>query len=286
MNNVSSTAEVWVIHENQALQFRQHEQQWHQELAMPFTEFLGSAAALSSFTLPDTVVFLNLKTKQNLELIGLGRCWVGVAYDPLRLIEVRDHNQHAQQLQDIRAMGKIAKVIFADTPQHFERGIEMMLLYPQEHQHLETWLNAQKNGAKKFSSGLQLCSSLWLKAESSYQQVRMAAIACTAFSIFAMHWNTGQQLEQQVQQIEKTIQQTKAKAAAEPVTVSFEPWAEQINKFGKVNRANLQSLNIHWNQNGDVYSYAVLDRDRKRVPKGCTLESPVRVQCSAKAGTR
>lgn len=285
MSTVSSNAEMWVVHENQALLFRQRDHQWHQEMALPFNEFLGSAAALSSFTLPDTTVYLNLKIQATPEASGSEPCWVGVAQDPLRLIETQNDGHYRQQLQDIRAMGKVARVICTDKPQHFERGIEMMWVSTQEHHHLKHWVRMQKTGASKFSSHLQLCGALWLKAGSSHQHLRLATLACTAISLFAMHWHTGQQLEKQAHQIEKSILKSQAKAANAPSKVSFELWAEQINKFGRDNRANLQSLSIHWNSQGDVYSFAVLDRDRKRVPKGCTLENPVQVQCLAKAGT-
>ncbi|MCR2745145.1 hypothetical protein [Limnobacter parvus] len=286
MNTFPSTAEVWIIHESQALLFRRRDQQWQQEIAMPFNEFLGSATALSSFTLPDTSIHINLKNTQNPEQSGQGKCWVGLCHDPLRLIEVQDNQIHTRQLHEIRTMGKVARTICVDKPQNFERGIEMMLVHAQEHQHLKNWLASQKSGARKFSGGLQLCAALWLKAESSYQHLRLAALACTALSLGVMNWNMEQQLEKQGHQIERSIQLSRTKAAAEPAAMSFEQWSEQINKFGKSNRANLQSLNIHWNNNGDVYSYAVLERERKRVPKGCTLETPVRVQCSAKASAR
>lgn len=285
MSTVSSHAEVWVVHDNQALLFRHSNTQWHQELALPFSDFLGSAAALSSFTLPDTIVYLNLKSQAKPEPSGLGQCWAGVAQNPLRLIQTEHNVQYAQQLQNIRAMGQVARVICTDKPQHFEHGVEMMLLGAQAHQHLKHWLTSKKNGVHKFSSGLQLCSALWLRAESSYQHLRFAALACTAFTLFAMQWHTGQQLENQTRQLEKSILQSQTKTASKPANVSLNAWSEQINKFGKANRANLQSLSIHWNSQGDVVSYAVLDRDRKRVPKGCVLESPVRVQCLAKAGT-
>lgn len=60
MKQISANADVWVIHEENALLFRQREGVWHEEMSVQFDAFLGSATALSSFTLTDTRVYLNV----------------------------------------------------------------------------------------------------------------------------------------------------------------------------------------------------------------------------------
>lgn len=286
MNTVSPNAEVWVIHENQAILFRRHDQHWQKVQSTPFCEFLGSAAALSSFTLPDTVVYLNL-TSSSSQAIHSGRsCWVGVAQDPLRLIEIEDAPLFTQHIRDIRSMGKSVRVVCAEHAHGFESGVQMMQMNPQELDHLKHWLKREKTGVHRLRSASQLYGALWLKAESNYQGLRVAALVCTVLSVVAMQWSAEFQIQQQSKQMRLSMQRAAVAGKDEPRLILLNDWSTQINKFGKGNRANIQALSMQWTQNGDVYSHAVLARDRKRVPKGCVLDNPLRVQCITKADSK
>jgi N-acetylneuraminic acid mutarotase len=60
MNLIPMHADVWVIEQEHVFLFRQKNQQWTEELKLPYEEFSGSAVALSSFSLLDTAVYLNV----------------------------------------------------------------------------------------------------------------------------------------------------------------------------------------------------------------------------------
>lgn len=279
MSQIPPNSEVWVIHGAQATLFRKREQTWEEEMHMPFAEFVGSAAALSSFTLPETRVYLNIGKADEPKQSASDRCWVGIEQDPLRLREVPYNPTHHEQLHDVTSMGKKAVVICTTKAANFERATEMMLLNPKEHQHLKQWLKNHKSEKGAVWCCLRLFAGLWTTPETSYRNLRLVAIACTASAILLMNWNTQNHLTKQAAQIRQSISDEQSKPTQKTAKVSLTPWSAQINKFGQENRANLQALNIHWDSHGKVHSFAQLERPRKRVPKGCTLVSPVRAEC-------
>lgn len=279
MSPIPPNSEVWVIHGAQAKLFRKREQIWEEEMNMPFAEFVGSATALSSFTLPETRVYLNVGKADEQKQSTSDRCWVGIEQDPLRLREVQYSPTHHEQLHDVKSMGKKALLICTTKAENFERATEVMLLEQQEHQHLKQWLKNQKSGGKAVWCSLRLFAALWTTPETSYRHLRLVAIACTASAILLMNWNTQDQLKQQAVQTRQSILDEQSKPTQKTVNVSLTPWSAQINKFGQENRANLQALSIHWDSHGEVHSFAQLERPRKRVPKGCALVSPVRAEC-------
>lgn len=283
MNPVSANSEVWIIQDGQAILLCKRENIWQQELSTPFEEFLGSATALSSFTLPETSVFLSLDSIDRPEMNGLGRCWVGIEQDPPRLRQVACKPLHLEQITQIQAMGKSAQAIFTSKPENFERATVLKLLEPVEHQHISQWLKTRKSGESASWCNVRLGTALWVKTERSYLHLRMVAITCTALALLAMNVHAQQQLRQQALQTRQLIASEHSKQVAKTDSISLSPWATQINKFGQGNRANLQALHIHWNSNGEVYSFAQLDRDRKRAPKGCKLLSAIQAECTSEA---
>lgn len=293
MKHVNPHADVWVIHQDQACLLRQDPSPpggWQQEMSMPFDEFLGSAIALSSFTQPDTRVFYNLQSgttgnDNNPRSHSTEKHWLGIKEDPLRLLQAPT-GRVQQDIKALRSMGKSAEVISCAEAVQFGRATPMMLMNPCEKKHLEKWLAACREGAGKHRANLSLFVSLWVKAEPAYQTLRLVAVCCTCLSLTIAHHLNEFQMRKQLDYFAQHVQETLKKGQEISVSISWPDWAIQLGKFGRDKRANLNAVNIHWNEDGHVHTQASLNRDRKRVPKGCTLETPQRANCSTKGLAR
>jgi len=293
MTHFNPHADVWVIHQDQACLLRQDASAstgWQQEMSMPLEEFLGSAIALSSFTQTDTQVFYNLQsgTAGTDKISGshiTDKYWLGIKEDPLRLLQARaGHSQ--RDIKALHTMGKKVQVISCTDPTQFERATTMMLINPCEKKHLEKWIAACKESGGNYKTHLGLLKNLWIKPEPAYQAVRLVAVCCTFLSLTIAHHLSEFQMRKQLDYFSQHVQDTLKKGQETSVSTSWPDWGIQLGKFGKDKRANLNAVNIHWNEDGHVYTQATLNKDRKRAPKGCTLETPQRASCSTKGLAR
>lgn len=280
MKHVSANADVWVIHEKNALLFHQREGVWHEEMNMPFDAFLDSATALSSFTLTDTRVYLNLETSNSSVEHESIYNWTSIEHDPLRLIEIPELPVHQYQRQALAAMGQKITVIATKNPSHFARATPMFRVNEIESRHLRQWVKEQKSGTRQHIATLGILVNLWCKPGTTYQQLRMVAVACTLGTALLLQFHSSQQIRMQETQTLQRIQHAVKTAQTNATTLSLDQWSKQISKFGKGDRANLNALNIHWQGDGHVNTFVQLNRERKRVPKGCALESSTHAMCS------
>jgi hypothetical protein len=280
MKAVPLYADVWVIDQEQALLFRQQDQQWVEELRLSYDEFNGSAIALSSFSLPDTVAYLNVFENKIASGMWAEHHWAGIAEDPPRIIETPANSFHQQVLTELRSMGKTIQVICSQKPAQFHRATPMALLNKHEYKHLKNFMNLRKSGTSQFRSSLQLYLGLWVKPPAYYQAIRAVAAACVLGTFFLMGWNANLQ---QSKQERANLQHFRNSLTAAPSGIKeapFAAWLEQIRKFGHSERANLLSLKMSWDEQGQILTNANLERDRKRVPKACTLQNSRQAQCS------
>lgn len=280
MSNFSPNSEVWVIDQTNALLFRQKDQMWNEALRMPFAEFTGSAAALSSFSLPDTRIYLNVSAGTQLADQSADRCWAGVAADPVRLIQTQPDVLHHQIIRALKTSGKKIEVICTDNPRHFSRGTPMKLLDRQELKHLQVFMNTRKSDKASYAAKFQLCCFLWLKPGQHYQWLRSAVVVSMVLSVAFMSYVNQQHLLHQQQSTLQSVQHALDPKRAQTIQPPFGPWAEQIRKFGQDERANISALVVTWNTSGQIHTHAQLKRDRKRVPKACSSLSPSRVECT------
>lgn len=109
MNSAATHADVWVLEQELVLLFRQQDQHWIEEMRLPYSEFIGSAIALSSFSLADTAVYLNVFQNTNTAAFWAEQRWAGVAEHPLRIIDAPVTAFHQQALTELRGMGKNAE---------------------------------------------------------------------------------------------------------------------------------------------------------------------------------
>ena len=280
MKPVSLHADVWVIHDNNALLFRHQNGGWHQQMNMPFDAFVGSATALSSFTLGDTRIYLNLVKPKNVKGHSAFYHWTSIEHDPLRLVDIPEPAVCQYQQKSLQSMGQTVTVISTDDPSSFARANPMARVNEVELKHLEQWVFGQKNGKGKLSAQLQLLASLWGKPGRTYQTLRAVALVCTIATAvlmqFHVHKQAGKQQKTTPQLVEHSIETNEPKSKP-PL---LEEWSTQISKFGKNDRANLTAMNIYWQDNGQINTTVQLNRERKRVPKGCALESPTHATCN------
>lgn len=253
---------------------------------MPFSEFSGSAVALSSFSLPDTQVYLNVFSSSNSQALQISKFWVGIAEDPVRLIQADLEKQHHRVLQEVQNMGKKAQIIFTADPKNFISATEMALLDAQEFKHLQAHVDLMKTGASRFRANLQLCGLLWVKPNQNHQRLRFVAVASGLVSLVFLNWSNQHQLEQQTQTIFQEVRSALKNQGENSQPVPFTSWAEQVKKFGQGNRANLTGIRMSWNKQGQINTHALLERDRKRVPKSCVLTNPTRAECSISGENR
>lgn len=280
MTSIPMHADVWVIEQNQAILFRQKDQQWIEEQRLPYSDFSGSAIALSSFSLPDTLVYLNVFQNNVASSLWTEHHWAGIAEDPQRIIETPTTAFHQQVLTELRSMGKNIQVISSQKSAQFNRAVQMALIDTYEFKHLKNFLNSRKSGANQFLSSLCLYLGLWIKPAGYYQAIRGVAVACLLGTFLLMSWHANQQ---QLKHEKASVQQFKKSLMAQPRNAkpaSFENWLDQIRKFGRGERANLLSLKMSWDEQGEILTTADLVRDRKRAPKGCTLNNPTQARCS------
>lgn len=282
MKSTPMHADAWVIEQNQAILFRQKDQHWEEEHRLPYDEFSGSAIALSSFSLPDTLVYLNVFQNNVAGSLWTECLWAGLAEDPQRIVETQATAFHQQVLTELRSMGKSVQVISSQKSEQFDRASQMALLNRHEFKHLKHFLNSRKSGAGPFLSSLHLYLGLWVKPTGAYQAIRGVAVGCVLGTFLLMNWHANQQQFKQekadLQQFKKSLMAQQRNVKAAP----FEDWSAQIQKFGRGERANLRSLKMSWDEQGEILTTADLVRDRKRVPKGCTLNNPTQAQCSTK----
>ncbi|WP_334118310.1 hypothetical protein [Limnobacter sp.] len=283
MKRVSANADAWVIHHNHALLFHQHEGVWHEKMRMPFDAFLGSATALSSFTLPETRVYLNLHAAKTTPYIQPPYVWTSVEYDPLRFVEIPEQPVHQHQRQALASMGQQITVVSTENPSNFERATPMLRVNAIESKHLGKWTTEQKKGAGKRIATLRLLLNLWHKPCATYQQLRLVAATCTLTTAMLLQFHSSQQIMALENQTLRHNQHAVKNIKTSGSPLLLEPWSTQINKFGKGDRANLKALSIQWHGDGHVSTTAQLNRERKRAPKGCTLESPTLAVCSTAA---
>lgn len=268
-------SEVWVIDQGQARLYRHRQGQWQEELSVPYPEFAGSAVALSSFSMPDTQVYLNVSPCTGSSADPDRDQWVGLATDPPRLIKAESQSLHQQMIGDLKKLGQKVTVICVQNPRHFAQATPLSLLNGQEISHLQ----------RKLGAGIALWLGLWLQPSLHYQRLRLATLlALAAGFLLASHFNRSHQ-----KTFERTVTQQAEVALRKnheyTASLSLEAWAEQIRKFGQGNRANLQTLKVTWGPHGEVSSQATVVRDRKRFPKGCQAESATSARCSTGAGT-
>lgn len=279
MTSPSTNSDVWVIHEDQASLYRQQGQVWMLESRLPFSDFHGSAVALASFTLADTCVYLNInKNDRSVNLLDQFR-WLGIEEDPLRMNEYPHTAEQMQRLHALKTMGKTADVIAAKDPEKFLNAPKLFLANRQEAEHLKACIRLQKNGTSRRLATAQFSCSLWVKPGQQQQKLRFVVLACIALAVAAMQWGHTRQVKHHDTQWQKSILEALESKNKATNAVSFEEWIIQVKKFGQNNRANLDTLNIHWNNSGNIYTFAQLDRDRKRVPKGCKLVNSTRAEC-------
>jgi hypothetical protein len=279
MTTIPANSDVWVIHDDHALLYRQQEKIWALESRMPFTDFHGSAVALASFTLAETVVYLNIKKDDRRgDLLDQFR-WLGVEQDPLRISEFSYAAEQMQLMHTLKTMGKYASVIAINDPAQFLHAPKLFLADQQQTTHLKTWVKTRKNGASKHWATARLCCALWVKPGRQHQKLRFVALVCTAITIAAMKWAQDRQVKHDDTQWQKSIRTALEDQSARTNVISFEEWSKQIKKFGQNNRANVSGLNIHWSKSGNVHTFVQLERDRKKVPKGCQLVSSKKVEC-------
>lgn len=293
MKHLNPHADVWVIHQDQAC-LLQHDPSapagWRQEMSMSLEEFLGSATALSSFTQPDTRVFYNLKSvtagkDHNAHPPPTERHWLGIAEDPLRLLKAPP-GRAQQDIKALRSMGKNPEVISCAEAILFERATPMMLVGSCEKKHLEKWLAACHEGSGQFKTKLNLLKNLWIKAEPAYQTLRLVAVCSTVLTLTLAHHLNEYQSRRRLDDFAQQVRDALKNGPENPTSTAWPDWAIQLGKFGKDKRANLNAVQVHWNEDGHVHTLASLNRDRKRVPKGCSLETPQRANCSTKGLTR
>ncbi|MDP3270895.1 hypothetical protein [Limnobacter sp.] len=283
MTTTPMHADVWVIEQGHAILFRQQDQQWAEEQRLPYSEFSGSAIALSSFSLPDTLVYLNVFQNKIATSPWAEHRWAGIAEDPPRIIESPATAFHQEVLTELRSMGQSVRIISSEKSAQFNRAVHMALLNTHEFKHLKNFLNSNKSGISQFRSSFQLYLGLWVKPSGHYQAVRGAAVACVLGTFLLMSWHTNQQQSK----LEKAnLQHLKNSLGAAPRNAKEAPfagWLEQIRKFGQDERANLLSLKMSWDEQGEILTTADLARARKRVPKGCSLNNSTQAQCSVGA---
>lgn len=293
MTRTNSHADVWVIDQDRACLLRHDATApsgWQQEMNVPFEEFMGSAIALSSFSQSDTRVFYTLQsgttgTGENNGAHLTETCWLGIKEDPLRLVQA--HAGHSQRnIKALQTMGRKVNVISCTDPTQFERATPLMLTNPCEKKHLEKWIAASRENGRSHTTRLGLLKNLWVRPEPAYQTLRLVALCCTFLSLTIAHHQSEFQMRRQLDYFAQHMQVTLKNAQEISVSASWYDWGIQLGKFGKDKRANLNAVSIHWNEDGHVHTQATLNKDRKRVPKGCTLETSQRATCSTKGLTR
>lgn len=280
MNPIPVHADVWVIELEEVFLFRQKNQQWTEELKLPYEEFSGSATALSSFSLPDTAVYLNVFKQTSTERLWPENRWAGIAEDPLRILDATATAFHQKVLTEMSSMGKTVRVIAISKPSQFNHGTSMALLDWQELRQLKRFIDDNKSGTGLFRSRLLLYFSLWMKPSRNYQAIRAVAIVCTVCTFLVMNWHTQQQQAKYEKISVQRFQNSVTAATRDVKSVPFAEWLEQIRKFGQGQRANLVSLKMSWNEKGEIRTTADLERDRKRVPKACALNHSKQAKCS------
>ncbi|HEX4855818.1 MAG TPA: hypothetical protein VFV28_03355 [Limnobacter sp.] len=291
MKNNPDTADIWVIHESHALLFRQHEGQDKQEMRMPFNTFVGSATALASFSLPDTRVYLNLGPAQSDQTgnykagqdADKARFWAGLAKSPTRLLALAAEDWQLEILSALKSMGKKAEAISVSNVMHFRQATNMILVNQQEMKHLEAALQQVKSGSGKYRAALQLVTALWLRPHCGYQKLRCAVACGIMLGALAVSGTIQHQagLQQKKLALPATgIQKTDYGSSQASTPAPFSEWIEQLRKFGQENRANLLSINLFWTDKGQIHTQVELDRERKRVPKGCKLTGTNQAACT------
>ena len=283
MKPVSLHADVWVIHDNNALLFRHQNGGWHQQMNMSFDAFVGSATALSSFTLGDTRVYLNLGKQKSVKEHSAFYHWTSIEHDPLRLVDIPEPAACQHQQKSLQSMGQTVTVISTDDPSSFARANPMARVNEVELKHLEQWVFGQKNGKGQLSAKLQLLASLWGKPGRTYQTLRAVALVCTIATVMLMQFHGHKQAGKNKYTTPQFSEQATKTTGPKAKPLQLEEWSTQISKFGKSDRANLTAMNIYWQHNGQINTTVQLNRERKRVPKGCALESPTHAVCNTAA---
>lgn len=273
-----------MIHQGMALLFRQQEGLCIEELKMPFDSFLGSATALASFSLADTQVVLNLGPADTPQLDSMNGWWVGIDDSPARLIMITASAGHDEMLAALKAMGKKATVVCASEARFALRAPTMKRVDVHELSHLKSTFKLVNSGAGRLRSLLHLYTSLWLKPGKNYQALRLASMAGLLVGMLVMNLDKPQARQIAAQPGQQLESRPKAQAPSHPPP-QFNEWAVQMQKFGQDNRANLSSLKIGWTAQGQIHSEVELNRERKRVPKGCKQLEKRQASCSTGAVT-
>jgi hypothetical protein len=281
MKSISPNADVWFVQDEQVILFRQRDQVWVIDLKLSFQDFLGSAVALSSFTLPDTCVVLNVGTTHLHSTSEFN--WVGLAEDPLRCIYIGETNQTREQLRELKTLGKPVYVVSVEKPEQFTSASPLHWINADELKHFKNWIRDKKNGLNPLHTHLILYYRLWMKPGQRYQIFRCIALLTTLFCLAMTHWHTQQQFNVLSKNLHDQQQRSVMQISHIPIQIPITHWLEQISKFGTNQRANLTALNVYWNADGEIQTIVNLNRERKRVPKGCELTQANRAVCKLKS---
>ncbi|WP_370263830.1 hypothetical protein [Limnobacter sp.] len=247
---------------------------------MPFNEFADSALALGSFAHGDTQVLIGLPACTALNAQKAQHHWVGVAQHPDRLLIHPCTPEHIEWIEVCKRMGKTPRVVSASRPEDLRsQPCELVRMAQSEYAvlsetHRDAHDDLQGNGLNaKAMARLHL--GWYLKACPGHQPIRLAlaaALLCAVASTMVAAWLAGSASQatqaNTVQQLQSGKTHKLGQANDAP-PIDWAAWRVQVQKFGKNERANVADLAWTWNNAGEVYSIANLNKPRKRLPKGC-----------------
>lgn len=146
--------DIWIITNERLdkqgshdLVFEVHHQQlegssWRDGGVMPFQEFVGSHKALSSFSMPDTLVYLALPPNAKPDS-HTAQSWVAISDSPSRLIYADMRGEHLTLIEQVQAMGKevIVCCLRPSQPQAMQDTLKdiFTLVSQNEMREIEKW---------------------------------------------------------------------------------------------------------------------------------------------------
>lgn len=275
-DKVPQHAEVWVVDTEGVQLFKQSQSGWLEELRMPLEDFAGSATALSSFCLPDTRVYLNVYSKNPAPLNRLSseKLWAGLAADPQRVVIQSVEQFHQTAFDALKPMGKPLTTISTENPRFFETATHVQLLTAHEIALLQ----------KHHKSTTKMLVALWARPGKAAQHLRLAFFSGIALTGMLIYWQLQPtQHNEQLAALAKLKQNT-ATESIPAKEIQLGNWADQIRKLGQDKRANIDGLEVWWTNSGEIHTTATLNRDRKKAPKGCVLDTPREASCVATSG--
>ncbi|MDH4396012.1 MAG: hypothetical protein QE278_10060 [Limnobacter sp.] len=323
--------DIWIIHEVKPARNGREEPtfevqhcqvdgaNWRTEEVMQWQEFVGSHKALSSFSMPDTLVYLGLPPSEKPDSHA-SQIWMAICDSPSRLAYADVHGMHMALIEQVESMGKdVIVCAWRGAGGQAQAGSlreVFNLISNAERQQIEKWHRKKSVTQTVVNTDWALRISLLLHGKEGWLKSRLSiGVLLIALATAGIHLALeglrmqGQRLSLQHKQVVKELDKTKPSIEKSTDWEWFVQTLKLIqtgkqtqvanvqNTIGQSTRAHflsptgisVENLAVDWDAKGDMHIMLKTgvhknqingDKSSNRIPEDCKAGRQGWIVCS------